>query len=131
VAALSLGVVLPFLQQTQMKLNIQVSEAQYQEALLNFRQTLYTALGDVDNALSAGQQLARQAGLLEQALADARTAERLYELRYRAGATALKSWLDAQEKRRTAEVALASNRLARLNNQMSLYLALGGNSAAS
>jgi NodT family efflux transporter outer membrane factor (OMF) lipoprotein len=131
VAALSLGVGLPFLQQTQMKLNIQVSEAQYQEALLNFRQTLYTALGDVDNALSAGQQLARQAGLLEQALADARTAERLYELRYRAGATALKSWLDAQEKRRTAEVALASNRLARLNNQMSLYLALGGNSAAS
>jgi NodT family efflux transporter outer membrane factor (OMF) lipoprotein len=126
VAALGLGVTLPFLQRANMQLNIQVSEALYQEAVVNFRQTLYTALGDVDNALSARQQLAQQAARLQESLQAARTAERLYEARYRAGAAALKAWLDAQEKRRSADIALADNRLARLNSQAALYQALGG-----
>ena len=126
VAALGLGVSLPFLQRANMQLNIQVSETQYEEAVLNFRQTLYTALGDVDNALSARQQLAQQAARLEESLQAARNAERLYEDRYRAGGAALKAWLDAQEKRRSADIALADNRLARLNNQLALYQALGG-----
>jgi NodT family efflux transporter outer membrane factor (OMF) lipoprotein len=126
VAALGLGVTLPFLQRANMQLSIQVSETQYEEAVVNFRQTLYTALGDVDNALSSRQQLAQQAVLLEESLQAARTAERLYEARYRAGAAALKAWLDAQEKRRSADIALADNRLARLNSQAALYQALGG-----
>jgi outer membrane protein TolC len=45
---------------------------------------------------------------------------------YRAGDAALKAWLDAQEKRRSADIALADNRLARLNSQLALYQALGG-----
>jgi len=126
VAALGLGVTLPFLQRTNMQLSIKVSETQYEEAVINFRQTLYTALGDVDNALSSRQQLALQATRLEESLQAARTAERLYEARYRAGAVALKAWLDAQEKRRSADIALADNRLARLNSQLALYQALGG-----
>lgn len=130
VAALGLGLTLPFLQRTQMKLDIQVSETQYEEAVLNFRQTLYTALGDVDNALSARQQLGEQAVLLEQSLAAARRTEQLYEIRYRAGSVALKTWLDAQEKRRSAEIALAENRLNRLINHVTLYQALGGDAQA-
>ena len=126
VAALGLGVTLPFLQRANMQLSIKVSETQYEEAVINFRQTLYTALGDVDNALSSRQQLALQATRLEESLQAARTAERLYEARYRAGAAALKAWLDAQEKRRSADIALADNRLARLNSQLALYQALGG-----
>jgi NodT family efflux transporter outer membrane factor (OMF) lipoprotein len=126
VAALGLGVTLPFLQRANMQLSIKVSETQYEEAVVNFRQTLYTALGDVDNALSSRQQLALQAIRLEESLQAARTAERLYEARYRAGAAALKAWLDAQEKRRSADIALADNRLARLNSQLALYQALGG-----
>jgi len=126
VAALGLGVTLPFLQRTNMQLTIKVSETQYEEAVVNFRQTLYTALGDVDNALSSRQQLALQATRLEESLQAARTVERLYEARYRAGAAALKAWLDAQEKRRSADIALADNRLARLNSQLALYQALGG-----
>ena len=72
------------------------------------------------------RQYAEQAAQLEQSLADARRAERLYEVRYRAGAVALKPWLDAQEKRSNAEIALAENRLNRLVNHATLYQALGG-----
>ena len=126
VASLGLGVTMPFLQRTQRDLDIKISEAQLDEAVVNFRQTLYTAFGDVDNALSSRQQLTAQAALLEQALVAARQAERLYEIRYRAGSVALKPWLDAQEKRRSAEIAVAENRLNRLTNHAVLALALGG-----
>jgi NodT family efflux transporter outer membrane factor (OMF) lipoprotein len=130
-AALGLSVSLPFLQRTAMQLSIRVSEAQYQEAVVNFRQTLYTALGDVENALSARGQLAAQGARLDAALQAARIAERLYAIRYRAGAATLGLWLDAQEKRRTADIAAASNRLARLNNQVLVYQALGGDAASA
>jgi NodT family efflux transporter outer membrane factor (OMF) lipoprotein len=127
--ALGLGMTLPFLQRTAMQLTIRVSETQHEEAVVNFRQTLYTALRDVDNALSSRQQLAEQGLRLDQTRQAARTAERLYEVRYRAGAATLGLWLDAQEKRRTADIAVASNQLARLNNQVVVFQALGGDAA--
>lgn len=117
---------LPFLQYNQLKLTQELAQSQYDEAVVNFRQTLYQALVDVENALSARQRYAAQGVKLEQALRAARQAESLYEVRYRSGQVALQSWLDAQETRRAAEVSLAQNRLDRLNTQVSLYLALGG-----
>ncbi|MFT5034309.1 MAG: NodT family efflux transporter outer membrane factor (OMF) lipoprotein [Litorivivens sp.] len=126
VGTLGLGMTLPFLQRTAMQLTISVSETRYEEAVVNFRQALYTAFGDVENALSSRQQLVQQGLRLEETLQAARTVERLYEIRYRAGAATLGLWLDAQEKRRTADIAVAANRLARLKNQVVVYQALGG-----
>ncbi|MGB3066895.1 MAG: efflux transporter outer membrane subunit [Ottowia sp.] len=126
IATLGAGLVLPFLNQTEMQVNTEIARADYEKAVINFRQTMYQAFTDVDNALSARAQYAEQATHLEQSLADAQRAERLYELRYRAGSVALKPWLDAQESRRSAETALAENRLNRLINHATLYKALGG-----
>lgn len=123
---LGAGLVLPFLNRTEMQVNTAVAQADYEQAVVSFRQTLYQAFTDVNNALSARTQYEAQAEQLEQSLADARRAEQLYEVRYRAGAVPLKSWLDAQEKRRSAETALAENRLNRLTNHATLYQALGG-----
>ena len=126
VGTLGAGLTLPFLQADQMKLRIGVSKADYDRAVIGFRQTLYQAFSEVENALSARDQYGLQATDLAAALENARTAERLYEVRYRAGSTSLKTWLDAQENRRQAETALAQNRLNRLNTQVSLYKAVGG-----
>jgi NodT family efflux transporter outer membrane factor (OMF) lipoprotein len=126
VATLGAGITLPFLRMNEMRLNNQLSQAQYEAAVINFRQTLYVAFSDVENALSARTQYARQGELLAQQLAAARDAERLYEVRYRAGATPLRTWLDAQEKRRAAERAVSENRLNQLNALATLYKALGG-----
>ncbi|MCY1551595.1 efflux transporter, outer membrane factor (OMF) lipoprotein, NodT family [compost metagenome] len=109
-----------------MELNIASSKTQFEEAVVNFRQSLYQAMSDVENALSARVQLARQAELLQGALASSRRAEELYEVRYRSGAVPLRNWLDAQQQRRAAEIAVAQNRLLRYNNQVLLYQALGG-----
>jgi NodT family efflux transporter outer membrane factor (OMF) lipoprotein len=125
-AALGAGLALPFIQWNTMKLNIEISKADYEEAVVNFRQTLYSALTDVENALSARTNYAEEVNQMEESLGLAKKAEELAEIRYRSGAMALQSWLDAQESRRDAERSLAVVRLAQLKNGVTLYQALGG-----
>ncbi|WP_051001766.1 efflux transporter outer membrane subunit [Herbaspirillum sp. YR522] len=127
IASLGAQLSLPLLQWNQMQLSVKISQADYESAVTNFRQTLYAAFADVENALSARRQYAAQEALLQRNLEAARGAERLYELRYRSGSATLRVWLDAQESRRNAENSLAEARLNRLKNQMTLYQALGGN----
>jgi len=125
-AILGAGLSLPFIQWNTMQLNVAIAKSDYEEAVVNFRQTLYSALSDVENALSAHSRYAEEVKLREESLALAVKAEELAEIRYRSGATALQSWLDAQESRHDAERALAVVRLAQIENAMTLYQALGG-----
>ncbi|WP_179402871.1 efflux transporter outer membrane subunit [Burkholderia guangdongensis] len=126
IATLGLGLALPFIQWNTMQLQIRVSQTQYEEAVVQFRQRLYTALGEVENALSARVQLEREGEQRTLALMQARRAETLARARFTAGATSVQPWLDAQQRLRDAQGADALNRLRRLNNRMNLYKALGG-----
>jgi len=125
-AALGASLTLPFIQWNTMKLNVEISKTEYEEAVVNFRQTFYSALSDVENALSGRTWYEEENKLLEESLSLAKKAESLAEVQYREGSTALQTWLDAQESRRSAENSLAQNRLNRLKNSMTLYQALGG-----
>lgn len=126
IGTLGAGLVLPFVQWRDMQRNVAISQADYDVAVLAYRQTWYQALSDVENALSAGQQYGEQGLRLQQAYDSAKEAERLSEVRYRAGAVPLKTWLDAQETRRQAENNLAQNRLNQLVNWATLRQTLGG-----
>ncbi|RIX77045.1 efflux transporter outer membrane subunit [Acidovorax cavernicola] len=130
VATLGAGLVLPFLQWNTARLTVAVSQTRYEEAVVGFRQSLYTALSEVENTLSSRTQLQDESVKLALALQQAQRAEALSEVRYRAGATALQPVLDAKDKRRAAEVSVAQNRLNQLNATMTLYKALGGGAAA-
>ncbi len=102
VATLGAGTVLSFLNIKDMNLKIAVSKAQYEEAVTAFRRTLLNAFSDVANALGAHTYYAEQSRRLENAFMAAQDVERLNEIRYRAGAATLRTWLDAQERRRSA-----------------------------
>ena len=126
VATLGAGLTLPFLNVRAMRFETAIARTQYEEAVILFRKSLLTALAEVENALSARTELAAQGEALGRARAAAVAAERLYEVRYRAGAVPVRSWLDAQERRRNADLALSANRLAQLQNRIVLHQALGG-----
>jgi len=126
IGTLGAGLLLPFVQWRDMGRSVAISEADHEIAVHGYRQTWYEALADVENALSARVQYEDQGARLDEALQAAQKSERLAEARYRAGATALKTWLDAQETRRQAENSLAQNRLNRLNALATLYHSLGG-----
>jgi NodT family efflux transporter outer membrane factor (OMF) lipoprotein len=129
VATLGAGLSLPFVQWNQARLNTRIAEAAYEEAVVQFRQSLYEALKDVENALSARKYYLSQENALRRSYALAKKVEDVTEIRYRQGETGVQEWLDQQETRRTAELALAKNRYNQLANMMTLYQALGGDTA--
>ena len=126
VATLGAGLSLPFLKFRQMQLNIDSADLSYQIAANDFRRTLYGALSEVDNALSARTRLTEQVAAAQASHAEAVQIARLYEVRYRAGATDLRTWLEAEQTRRTAELSLAQAKRSQLVNDVTLYKALGG-----
>ena len=129
VAALAADIALPFIQWRDVQRNIDISETEYDQMVLSFKKALYTALAEVENSLAARRHYRQQEEKLLLTLQTAQKTEALYQVRYRAGGSPLKSWLDAQENRRQAEVALAENRLNQLQNYITLAKALGGDPA--
>ena len=126
VATLGAGLVLPFLNFKDGDLRVKVSEVDYQIAVSEFRTALLTAFGDTSTVLSARVSLNEKSRHLRAALEEAKSADRLTEERYRAGAVALRVWLDAKERSRTAERALAANRLEQLLTEVQIFRVLGG-----
>ncbi len=126
VATLGAGLGLPFLNLQRVQLETDVAGTDYQIAATSFRKTLYTALSEVDNALSAREQLAIQVAASQASFDEAVAVERAEEVRYRVGATGLRDWLLAQQTRRDAELSLARVRRDQLANDVTLFKALGG-----
>jgi NodT family efflux transporter outer membrane factor (OMF) lipoprotein len=126
VAALATELSFPFLNYREMQLSRDVAKADYDLAVVNFRQTFYSSLGDVENALSARQQYQARSVELRHSLEAAQQIEKINEARYRAGAIPLQTLLDAQQTRRSAQSSLADNHYDLLVSQATLNLALGG-----
>lgn len=126
-AALSLSELNP----AKVRLATGVARADYAIAVQDFRQTFYDALRDTQITLSARDQYIRQAQFLEANYVAAQDAERLYERQYRNGLIALRLWLDAQERLRSARSSLIQNRYNQLTAQVQVYQALGGEVVAA
>ena len=126
--ALTLGasLSLPFLQYNDMKRDLAISQLDYEKAIVQYRQTLYQAFADVENALSARTELSQQVQLQQRNLELAEKVERLTQVRYRYGAVALKTLLDQQETTRTARLTLVSTKQSQYNAYVTLMQALGG-----
>jgi len=126
VGSLLAAVSLPFLDFPRHRLNNAAAWIDQQSAELGFRTAVLQALADVDNALSRRTRLLEQRNSLAAEVAAATRAETLYAVRYRSGAVALRVWLEAQQTRRSAQLALDANQLALLENVAALSTALGG-----
>lgn len=126
VATLGADLALPFLQWDLTQAKIAVAKNDYTQNAITFRQTLFTALAEVENALSAHNLTCAQQQRLKQSLGLAEHTQQLTHVRYRSGAVSLQEWLDSQQQVRIAAQDVSANRLLQLQNMMTLYLALGG-----
>ncbi|ENV19239.1 efflux transporter outer membrane subunit [Acinetobacter guillouiae] len=126
--ALTLGasLSLPFLQYNDMQKNLKISELDYEKAIVQYRNTLYQAFADTENALSNRTELDKQVAFQQKNLELAEKTERLTNVRYRNGAIALKNVLDAQETTRSALLSLVQAKQSQYNAYVTLMQALGG-----
>ncbi len=106
--------------------NIAVQKALAQQAGLTYRQTVLTALQDVDSALAAyGKEQERRQALTEAVAANRRAVD-LALLLYRHGQTDFLNVLSAQSQLFSTEDALAQSNQTVATDLVALYKALGG-----
>lgn len=126
IASVGVALALPFIQWNTVRLDSAVARNDFDRATLEFQKKLYQALADVEDALSAQSHLAAEAVQRDRSLNEARLVTAVARARFERGATGIAPVLDAQRIERSAARAQAQGRLARLENRMALYLALGG-----
>jgi outer membrane protein TolC len=124
-AMLGAGLALPFLGGTTMELATKVSQSQYEEAVLDFRQKLYAALAEVDIDLAERVQGITDEETLQHELEQARRSEAIARARFETGVSEMQLWLDARQRVRAVEHALLANRLGQFDKLAELYRALG------
>ncbi|MBS0056602.1 TolC family protein [Yersinia sp. Marseille-Q3913] len=129
VGSVGASLTLPFLEWRQMNVDIKIARNDYERQRLEFKQALYKAMADVNDALSLRAQLMAQETHLRAALTLARKSEQLNAIRYRQGAVTITDWLNSQEKRRQEELALNENRFNQYKNLADIYLEFGGSAA--
>ena len=109
-----------------LKGNVRVAQAEEQQALLSYEQTIQQAFREVSDALVAygkDQDFRQQQQLLTSSAQDA---SRLSDLRYRGGAASYLEVLDANTRYYAAELTLAQAQLDELLDYVEIYRALGG-----
>ena len=109
-----------------LKSNVRLTQAQQQEAVLDYQQTIQGAFRDVSDALIAYQQN-QEFRAQEELLANAaKDAANLSGKRYEAGTTNYLEVLTNDTNALTAELGLAQARLNELLSLVQIYKALGG-----
>ncbi len=120
------GLTQPILDGDRIAAQVDQARAAQDESLANYRQAVINAFGDVERALSAVRQLARQEVLQREAVRRTREAFELSEGRLREGTIDLVTVLQTQQTLFQAQQTLLQVQLARLQAVVQLYQALGG-----
>lgn len=126
VASLGPSVLQPLFAGGALVHNREAALARLDQAIIGYRKTVNAAFGEVGNDLSAVATTAELVAIEERRVTAAREAQRLAELRFRAGVTGFLELLDAQRQRLASETDLIRARLGHRQALISLYLALGG-----
>jgi multidrug efflux system outer membrane protein len=120
------SLVQPIFDSGRIRSGVRVAQAQRDEAVLTYQQTIRQAFREVSDALVAyrkNQELRAQQQLLTQSAGDSL---QLSDLRYRAGTASYLEVLDANTRYFTAELGLAQAQLNEMLALVELYRALGG-----
>jgi multidrug efflux system outer membrane protein len=116
----------PIFQGGRLRSNVRLAEAQHQESLLTYQQTIQAAFRDVSNALVAYRKN-REFRVQEERLTDsAQDAARLSAIRFKAGTTDYLEVLINETNYFSGQLTLAQAQLNELQSLVQLYQALGG-----
>jgi len=110
----------------KLKAESDVARAEQQGLVSTYRKTVLTAFSNVETSVGQVSNFGQEQEALEREVKDSAEAFRLSELQYREGIIELLNLLQAQQTLFTAENQLILAKLARLQADVNLYMALGG-----
>jgi NodT family efflux transporter outer membrane factor (OMF) lipoprotein len=118
--------VAPIYQGGALDTQVEIRTLEQKEAVAQYARLALRALGDVEDALAAGQSLAERDQLLQRAVADNQRALTLVQTSYRVGNTDLRAVEQQLLNTHSARLALLRVQGEQLSQRANLYLALGG-----
>jgi NodT family efflux transporter outer membrane factor (OMF) lipoprotein len=110
----------------QLKGQLHADQAHVRELVASYRESVIEAVQDVQTQISATRELDKSYALNQAAVASAREAARLAQVRYRLGSTDFQTLLIVERTQYQAEDALLQVRLQHLQAAVGLFRALGG-----
>ena len=116
----------PVFQAGRLRANVRLQRANLKAAEESFRSTVLKAMGEVENALDAEQQLAAMDEALGVAYEQSQAAAKIAQERYSRGLQNIITVLEARRRAISAESQWWAARRRRLENRVNLHLALGG-----
>jgi multidrug efflux system outer membrane protein len=116
----------PIFEGGRLKSNVRIAEAQREQMLLTYQQTIQSAFRDVSNGLIAYRKNREFRIQQEHLLESAQDAARLSEVRFKAGTTDYLEVLTNETNSFSAELGLAQAQANELIALAQLYQALGG-----
>lgn len=116
----------PFLNYGRIKNNIRVEDAQLQQALIQYRETVLQAARDVEDSMVAFSGALTVAEILAKGVAASQRSTDLSLLRYKEGFADYQRVLDSQQRLFSQQQRYISNKGAAVRNLISVYRALGG-----
>ena len=105
---------------------VDIAEGQQSEALHSYVETALNALAEVESLLAVDDLLARREDSLDASATAAEEAVRVSYNRYQQGIDPFLNVLESQQRALDGRSAYISARHARIENRISLHLALGG-----
>jgi outer membrane protein, multidrug efflux system len=124
--SLAAGLTAPIFDGGRRRGQVMLAKARQDELLQNYQHSILLALRDVENSLTAVQRSAEQHQHHQEVLAQATTALRLTDVRFRHGAVDFGTVLDAQRTLLAARASQEASALSQYAAAVALYRALGG-----
>jgi multidrug efflux system outer membrane protein len=118
--------IVPIFQAGQIRAGVRLTEAQEREALIAYRQTIFTGLRDASDALVANDRTREQVTQQELLVKALEESTRLSRLRYEGGLDSFLQVLDSERNLFQGQLVLAELRLLELQSVVRLYQVLGG-----
>ncbi|MDR1396972.1 MAG: TolC family protein [Desulfarculales bacterium] len=122
----TISISLPFLQYNRIKWEIAVSEADFESALLNFTQSVNTALNELDYYYYSYVSLRESLRKIEEKYDYDLKIAAYYQARYQAGAGELSDWLNALNTVMDSKISALRCRYQLLRQENMIYKALAG-----
>lgn len=117
---------LPFLDWNRVRWNVKISEADYDDLLLNYHSILTIALNEVSSAWSVYRINAQRSSNWEQKYAHDRNVSAYYQKRYDLGTGELADWLNALNTELSSRLSLLESRYAVIASENMIYKAMAG-----
>jgi outer membrane protein TolC len=105
---------------------VDIKKTAQKEAVAQYAGMALRAIGDVENALAAGQNLGKRVQVLEQVVGQQQRGLELAQDSFRVGKQDLRTVQQQQLTLYSARIALLRVRSEQLSQRVNLYLALGG-----